>query len=169
MAAPDPGSFRDPASRVLIEDDRVIRLLDERGERGWKSLSSTTFHTDAVKSGTLIASTPVPVDPSWDATAALEHPRIPMITYPFEWTFAMLKDAALLHLDLLEGSLRAGLTMKDATPYNIQFVEGRPIFIDVGSFEEYEEGEPWLGYRQFTRQDRKSTRLNSSHVKISYA
>lgn len=64
----------------------------------------------------------------------------------------MLKDAALLQLDLLEGALGSGLTIKDATPFNIQFVDGRPMFIDVGSFEAYEEGEPWIGYRQFTRQ-----------------
>jgi hypothetical protein len=64
----------------------------------------------------------------------------------------MLKAAALLQLDLLEGALSAGLTIKDATPYNVQFVDGKPRFIDVGSFEPYREGEPWIGYRQFTRQ-----------------
>ena len=75
-----------------------------------------------------------------------------MITYPYEWTFSMLKDAALLELDLLEDALSAGLTIKDATPFNIQFVEGRPTFIDIGSFEAYRDGEAWIGYRQFTRQ-----------------
>ncbi len=64
----------------------------------------------------------------------------------------MLKDAALLQLDLLEEALKDGITIKDATPFNIQFVDGRPLFIDVGSFERYNPGEPWLGYRQFTRQ-----------------
>ena len=64
----------------------------------------------------------------------------------------MLKDAALLQLDLLAEALSEGLTIKDATPDNIQFIEGRPVFIDIGSFEEYSAGEPWIGYRQFTRQ-----------------
>ncbi len=77
---------------------------------------------------------------------------MPFISYPYEWTFSMLKDAALLQLELLAEALGAGLTIKDATPYNIQFLAGRPIFIDVGSFEAYSPGEPWIGYRQFTRQ-----------------
>ena len=46
----------------------------------------------------------------------------------------------------------SGITIKDATPFNIQFVSGKPIFIDLGSFEAYRSGEPWIGYRQFTRQ-----------------
>lgn len=152
MPSPDPGSFRDPASRVIVDGDRVLRLLDDRGRRGWEALSATEFHARSVKSGDLITSSPVAVDPSLEAALALEHPRLPLITYPYEWTFSMLKDAAILHLELLEGALRAGLTMKDATPFNIQFVEGRPVFIDIGSFEAYQDGEPWLGYRQFTRQ-----------------
>lgn len=64
----------------------------------------------------------------------------------------MLRDAALLQLDLLADALREGLTIKDATPFNIQFVDCQPLFIDVGSFEPYQPGEPWIGYRQFTRQ-----------------
>jgi hypothetical protein len=149
MTSPDPASFRDPASRVVIEDGRVLRLLDQRGLEGWQALSASGFYRDAVASGHVISSTPVP---HHDAVAALEHPRLPVITYPYEWTFSMLKDAAMLHLDLLDRALSAGLNMKDATPFNIQFVEGRPLFIDIGSFEPYQQGEPWLGYRQFCRQ-----------------
>ncbi len=87
-----------------------------------------------------------------DGSTYLKHQRIPFWTHPYEWSFSMLRDAALLHLDLLEESLRSGLTMKDATPYNIQFVDLSPIFVDVGSFSRYETGEPWLGYRQFCQQ-----------------
>src|SRR5690606_33214193 len=68
------------------------------------------------------------------------------------WTFTMLKDAAQLQLDILERALRAALTIKDATPSNIQFDNGRPVFIDIASFEPYRNGEPLLGYRQFIRQ-----------------
>jgi hypothetical protein len=151
MASPDPGSFRDPASRVIIDGRRVIRLLDQRGLAAWEALSASPFLAEAVASGDIVAS--APIDYHHDGAAgALEHPRLPVITYPYEWTFSMLKDAALLQLDLLERALRAGLTIKDATPFNIQFDRGRPVFIDIGSFEKYQPGEPWLGYRQFTRQ-----------------
>ena len=79
----------------------------------------------------------------------LEHVRIPFISYPYEWSFAMLRDAALLHLRLLAESIRAGLILKDASPYNVQFAGKRPVFIDIGSFAEHAPGEPWLAYRQF--------------------
>jgi hypothetical protein len=147
----DPGSFRDPASHIVLEGDRVLRLLDSRGLAGWEALSKTRFFEQAVADGRLVFSKLVDYV-GGDATAALEHPRLPFISYPYEWTYSMLKDAALLQLDLLAEALADGITIKDATPYNIQFVEGRPVFIDIGSFEEYSSGEPWIGYRQFTRQ-----------------
>jgi hypothetical protein len=151
MLSPDPGSFRDPASRVVLDGPRVLRLLDSRGLEAWRALARTDFFTSAVVDRRLIESIESNVVPPGSA-GALEHPLLPFISYPYEWTFAMLKDAALLQLDLLRDALSAGLTIKDATPYNIQFVEGRPMFIDVGSFEAYQPGEPWIGYRQFTRQ-----------------
>jgi hypothetical protein len=147
----DPGSFRDPASHIVLDGDKVLRLLDERGLAGWRALSSTNFFDRASGEGRLIGATPLEPVPV-EAAGALEHPRIPFISYPYEWTFSMLRDAALLQLDLLADALAEGITIKDATPYNIQFVGGRPVFIDIGSFEAYEPGEPWLGYRQFTRQ-----------------
>ncbi len=150
MSTPDPGSFRDPASRVVIDGDKVVRLLDEQGLEGWRALAATDFFRSAVDGGRLVES--VEVDPPEGSAGALVHPRLDFISYPYEWTFSMLRDAALLQLDLLEGALSAGLTIKDATPFNVQFVEGKPRFIDVGSFEPYREGEPWIGYRQFTRQ-----------------
>jgi hypothetical protein len=151
MTSPDPGSFRDPASRVVVDGTRVLRLLDQRGLEGWHALVDTEFFKRAVDAGRVVGAVEVGEHPA-GAAGALEHPRIPFIGYPYEWTFSMLKDAALLQLDLLRDALGAGLTIKDATPYNIQFVNGRPIFIDIGSFEVYRQGEPWIGYRQFTRQ-----------------
>jgi hypothetical protein len=129
----------------------VLRLLDERGLAGWEALVSTDFYNRAVADGRLIEAKLVDYE-GVDAAGALEHPAIPFISYPYEWTFSMLKDAALLQLDLLAEALNTGLTIKDATPFNIQFIEGRPVFIDIGSFEKYSPGEPWIGYRQFTRQ-----------------
>ncbi len=150
MQRADPGSFRDPASRVVLGDDTVTRLLDERGLADWQALRDSDFFRVAVDQGRLIAA--VEVEPPPGSVGALEHPRLPFVSYPFEWTFSMLKDAALLQLDLMEESLAEGLILKDATPYNVQFPAGRPQFIDVGSFERYRSGEPWLGYRQFCRQ-----------------
>ena len=87
------------------------------------------------------------VDGRW--AGLLRHERIPFVSYPYEWPFGMLKDAALLQLELLLAALDEGLVMKDATPYNVQWRGTEPVFIDVGSFERLREGEPWIGYRQF--------------------
>jgi len=74
---------------------------------------------------------------------------VPFVSYPYEWSFAMLRDAALLQLELLRRALDENLTLKDASSYNVQWRGARPVFIDVGSFERLREGEPWAGYRQF--------------------
>jgi len=79
----------------------------------------------------------------------LRHERVPAISYPYEWSFEMLRDAAKLQLDLTQAALAEDLTTKDATSYNVQFVGARPTFIDVGSFEQLVAAEPWHGYRQF--------------------
>jgi hypothetical protein len=88
-------------------------------------------------------------DPGGGWVTALRHERLPFISYPYEWTFSMLRDAALLQLRVTREALAAGLALKDATPYNVQWRGAAPVFIDVGSFERARAGEPWLGYRQF--------------------
>jgi hypothetical protein len=74
---------------------------------------------------------------------------IPFISYPYEWCFSQLKDAALATLTIQKKALDFGMSLKDCSAYNIQFRNGRPVFIDTLSFERYREGQPWLAYRQF--------------------
>ncbi|MDP6564936.1 MAG: class I SAM-dependent methyltransferase [Alphaproteobacteria bacterium] len=87
-----------------------------------------------------------------DGGMALEHPRIPFISYPYEWSFAALRAAALLHLDLHLKCLEDDITLCDGSAYNIQFIGARPVFIDHLSLRPYRDGEPWAGYRQFCEQ-----------------
>jgi hypothetical protein len=143
----DPGSFRDPASRVLHRGDEILRTLSAEGLDHWRTLQASPVFPEWVSSGRLIETEEV----TEDGTTLLKHRRIPFWSYPYEWSFSMLRDAAALHLDILEEALQNRLTLKDATPYNIQFRGSTPVFIDVGSFGPYEAGEPWLGYRQFCR------------------
>ena len=83
------------------------------------------------------------------SAGAIEHDRIPFVSYPYEWTFGMLRDAALLHLDLMREALAEDMILKDASPYNVQWRGARPVFIDIPSFEPLAKGAPWVGYRQF--------------------
>jgi len=84
-----------------------------------------------------------------DFYTILKPEKIDVISYPYEWTFDMLKDAALLTLQLVNDCLPFGIILKDATPYNIQWHQGKPIFIDSLSFEKYDSSMPWIAYRQF--------------------
>ena len=83
----------------------------------------------------------------WHLT--LQPEFIPFITYPYEWSFDMLKDAALLTLELAEEAMKSDMMLKDASSYNVQWHKGRMIFIDTLSFEKYDASKPWIAYRQF--------------------
>jgi hypothetical protein len=151
----DPGSFRDPDSRVLVTDEGVFRVLSARGLEDFQLLQSSPLFGELTAGGSLVGTRVVDgdgllPDVLGEAHAAvLEHDRIPFISYPYEWTFGMLRDAALLQLDILERSINEGLMVKDSSSYNVQWQGARPVFTDVGSFERLREGEPWIGYRQF--------------------
>jgi len=83
-----------------------------------------------------------------DTHKIIQPKPIPFISYPYEWCFSQLKDAALVTLEIQRTALEYGMVLKDANAYNIQFLDGRPVLIDTLSFDEYREGEPWIGYKQ---------------------
>lgn len=149
-----PGSFRDRSSRVYLDDERVFRALSTEGLADWRATVAQPFFQSGMADGRIVRTwesvEPTAVaDEKTSVDLTLEHERIPLISYPFEWSFGMLKDAALLHLDLMEQSVPAGVILKDASAYNIQFRSCQPVFMDVGSFQKMAEGEPWVAYRQF--------------------
>ncbi len=84
-----------------------------------------------------------------DCLLVIQPRRIPFISYPYEWSFSQLKDAAILTLEIQQEALSKGMTLKDASAYNVQFTKGKPVFIDTLSFESYRDGAPWVAYRQF--------------------
>jgi hypothetical protein len=149
----DPGSFRDPHSQVfVVGDETVFRGLTAEGLADWEALERSRLLPKWVETGRLIATeradAPVDsIDGHW--AAVLRHERIPFVSYAYEWPFGMLKDAALLYLELQLDALEEGLILKDGSPYNIQWRGAAPVFIDIGSIERLVEGEPWAGYRQF--------------------
>jgi SAM-dependent methyltransferase len=148
----EPGSFRDPESRVFYSGDEVYRALSADGLADFEALAATglldderVVRTERAADGSGALGDMLVHKPA----GVLRHERIPFVSYPYEWPFSMLKDAALLQLDLLLAALGHDMVLKDSTPYNVQFKGARPVFVDVGSFERLREGEPWVGYRQF--------------------
>ncbi|WP_410809470.1 class I SAM-dependent methyltransferase [Micromonospora sp. 067-2] len=151
---PEPGSFRDPANRVFHVGDDVLRGLDARAAETWRALGASTFFPALVTAGKVCATEDapaalVPASAGAPWAAVLRHERIPFVSHPYEWSFGMLRDAALLHLEILRDALADGFTTKDGSAYNVQWRGVEAVFIDVGSFEPVRDGEAWAGYRQF--------------------
>ena len=152
----DPGSFRDPSGRILHADGRVLRAVFGAGAANFEKARAAGVYDRAIERGRLVAMTELEPKPFPGSDAApchlLEHPRIPFVSYPYEWTFSAWKAAALLHLDFHLDLLEDGFTLSDATAYNVQFDGTRPLFIDHLSVVPYEDGALWNGQRQFAMQ-----------------
>jgi hypothetical protein len=104
-----------------------------------------------VKAGLLIPHQEVEQGEAQDEAAykILQPELVPFISYPYEWSFGQYKDAALATLSIQKRALKVGMSLKDASAYNIQFMDGKPVLIDTLSFETYQEGQPWVAYKQF--------------------
>lgn len=145
--APAPGSFRDKAGSVFLEKGRALRTISESFGPRWQAvLDSGFFKSAAAKESVIAFSEAAPLPGAWKT---LESPLIPFISYPYEWCFSQLKQAALLTLDIMECALAHGLILRDASAYNIQFTGPRPIFIDLLSLAPRDKAKPWEAYGQF--------------------
>jgi precorrin-6B methylase 2 len=151
----EPGSFRDRTARVFYHDGKIFRGLNGVALKEWAALSATRFYGRMSGTGAIVSTqqrevSSIPVSSAGQPWAAiLEHEVLPFVSYPYEWSFEMLRDAALLQLDLVLAALDEGMGLKDASAYNVQWKGAAPVFIDVASFYTRTAGEPWVGYRQF--------------------
>ena len=149
----NPGSFRDPSGHVFSSGDRVFRAISDEAHRNFRLLKSSGAYDDLRSREWIIAADESDVTESdQPVRRILEHPKLPFVSYPYEWPFSLLKRAALLHLQTHLRALDFGFTLSDASAYNVQFLGVKPIFIDTLSFVPYREGDYWAGQRQFVEQ-----------------
>ncbi len=151
-----PASFRDPAGFLFFHAGKVYRQINPSYELHYQHLMQSGLYQALVEQGLLIPHEEVPhpvgesgTGPGSESCRILLPEQIPFISYPYEWCFSQLLEAARVTLRIQLLALDHGMSLKDASAYNIQFHEGRAIFIDTLSFEIYEEGRPWIAYRQF--------------------
>lgn len=144
-----PSSYRDPSGFVFFQNGKVLRQVNIRYRQNYDLLFKSGLYNKLVGKGLLVAHKEVNQKGSEQAYKIIEPQQIPFISYPYEWCFSQLKDAALLTLKIQKMALEHGMSLKDATSYNVQFLEGKPIFIDTLSFEKYVPGNPWVAYKQF--------------------
>ena len=145
-------SFRDPSGFIFKHQNTIYRQVNTVfGNTFDWFFGSDLYHElvdkDYLLSHETVTSTNVPRTES--CHRIVRPAQLPYISYPYEWCFSQLKDAAMLTLRIQTIALKYGWNLKDASAYNVQFVNGRPVFIDLLSFEPYREGEPWVAYRQF--------------------
>jgi SAM-dependent methyltransferase len=150
-AVVDPASFRDPAGFVFRRDGVLYRQIQPSAAADWEALRSSGLLAGLTADGLLVDHEEAPLDSAAiDGAVAVIRPRIvDFISYPYEWSFSQLKEAALLTLEIQSRALDAGMRLKDASAYNVQLDGGRPILIDSLSFEVAAPTDPWPGYRQF--------------------
>jgi hypothetical protein len=144
-------SFRDPSGFLFSRDGVLYRQVNRKYEQEYAQLMGSGLYDKLVKAGLLIPHIEAdqPAAESELAYKVIQPERVPFISYPYEWSFGQLKDAALATLSIQRRALKVGMSLKDASAYNIQFVHGKPTLIDTLSFESYKEGQPWVAYRQF--------------------
>ena len=149
--APVPGSFRDPSGFLYWHENRLYRQVNQNYRETYDLLIASRLYDQLAGAGQLIdhAECDVKLARTPAAYKVIRPALVPFISYPFEWCFSQLKDAALLTLDIQRTALEHGMALKDASAYNVQFVNGRPLLIDTLSFEKYPAGRPWVAYRQF--------------------
>lgn len=147
------GSFRDPSGVVFFGDGFCFRQVNLSYKENYDC-----FRKSGLSDGLSAAESILPYQEadiahalSGDAYRVLRTENLPFISYPYEWSFSQLKDAALATLKIQKTALGHGMSLKDASVYNIQFYKGKPVLIDTLSFEKYRKGEPWIAYGQFCR------------------
>ena len=144
-------SFRDPSGFLFSRNGILYRQINRAYENDYARLMDSGLYDKLVKAGLLIPHVESDQLSAESETAfkVILPERVPFISYPYEWSFSQLKDAALATLNIQKRALKLNLSLKDASAYNIQFVRGKATLIDTLSFEIYKEGQPWVAYKQF--------------------
>lgn len=148
------GSFRDPSGFLFSINNQLYRQVNNVYREHYDMLINSGLYDELSKEKLLITHQEIKpeslnINLNKELYKIIKPEKINFTSYPYEWCFSQLKDAALITLKIQKIALKYKMILKDASAYNIQFYKGKPIFIDTLSFEKYEEGTPWVAYRQF--------------------
>ena len=151
-----PASFRDPSGQVYEVDGQIFRTVVGQHAAHFEYVEATGLLQQLAQDRHILQAEKVHKEVlgslQEDVKYVLEVPKLPFVAFPYEWSFSALKAAALLHLEIHLAALDKGVTLSDASAYNVQFLGTRPVFIDHLSFRKYCSGEIWAGHRQFSEQ-----------------
>jgi len=143
-------SFRDSNGFLFYIENELYRVINSSYKEQYDHLINSELYKKLTENNLLISHEEIDnLEIDYSYYKIIKPKKIPFISYPYEWSFSQLKDAALLTLRIQKGAMKYGMTLKDASAYNIQFFNGKPIFIDTLSFEIYKDGQIWKPYKQF--------------------
>lgn len=145
-------SFRDPSGFLFYQDNQIFRQVNLIYKSDYDLLMSSGLYKKLVDEHLLIEHKEVTDQQTSDLANCykiIQPTKIPFISYPYEWSFSQLKDAALLTLKIQKIAIEHNMSLKDSSAYNVQFLKGKPIFIDTLSFEALRQDRPWVAYKQF--------------------
>jgi len=145
------GSFRDPSGFIFTHNNEIFRYVSPKYREHYDLLMESGLYRELADTGCIIPHREVPKKnhPYSDAYKIIKPDKIPFISYPYEWCFSQLKDAALALLHIRKKAFDYGMDLRDASAYNMQFYQGKPVLMDTLSFEKFIPGTPWTAYRQF--------------------
>lgn len=144
------GSFRDPSGFVFEEKGKIYRQVNNYYKKEYDKLMNSGLYAELRDKGLLVKHKEVNyAGAGKEAYRVIQPQKINFISYPYEWSFSQLKDGATLTLQIQKIAMKYGMSLKDASAYNIQFLAGKPIFIDTLSFEIVESPKPWVAYKQY--------------------
>jgi len=144
-------SFRDPSGFVFYKNNEIYRQVNKVYQKDYDLFIESGLYDALIEESLVVPHEEEAgaAEVSGSVYKIIKPEPIPFISYPYEWCFSQFKDAALTTLNVQKKALEYGMSLKDCSAYNIQFTNGKPIFIDTLSFEAYKEGFPWVAYRQF--------------------
>lgn len=152
-AVPSGGSFRDPSGFVFSRFGVLLRQVQEVYRADYDQLLGSGLYEELAEKGLLVKHGEESLEAALTSGAyrVIKPEPVPFVSYPYEWCFSQLREGALLTLEIQQRALNRGMSLKDASAFNVQFIGSRPIFVDTLSFESYREGRPWVAYGQFCR------------------
>lgn len=147
----EQASFRDPNGFIFSSENEIYRQINQAGKEDFEMFESSGLYKSLLSKELIIEhhetslACPEP-EKGWKV---IRPTKLDFVSYPYEWSFSQLKDAALATLEIQKTAFAHKMCLRDASAYNIQFYKGKPLLIDSLSFASYKEGSPWVPYRQF--------------------
>ncbi|MBK9097589.1 MAG: hypothetical protein IPM14_05550 [bacterium] len=138
----------DPMGFLFNYDNRIFRAINNEEKDGVLYLFNSGA-IDELNRANLIPHTKISEVQLEGFDLVLEHEKIDVVIYPTEWSFNMLKDAALLVIEINKILSKYNFETRDTHGYNVMFHHSKPKYVDIGSFGKKTTKKYWAGKDNF--------------------